>query len=91
MHREIEVTIVEYQKHKLSEKQQIEIARGIIAEAGNLPDNFYIKNGNITEEIEHSTSHTWYTEKILRKATKLDKATVMVLNSLLQYKKDLGD
>ncbi len=54
-------------------------------EVFNLPQDAYIRSGTVMEDVEqHGGSHSWFDEKILRKATEEDKAAVLILQKLQQ-------
>lgn len=43
---------------------------------------YFIEDGNVVEEIEHHTSHTFYSDEFVRKATETDYEVFELIISL---------
>ncbi len=62
----------------LSREDMAEIALGYFKEEFGIDAAMWIADGYLMEEKEYVTSHVWYDEEQVRKATKEDKAVLKV-------------
>jgi len=71
----MEITITETKKRKinLTDDQSAEIAIAHIKNTFGIHPHMWIKNGKLMEEVEYVTSHSWYSDEEVRKATREDK------------------
>jgi len=71
----MEITITETKRRKINidDKQSAEIALEHIKRIFKIHPQMWIKEGVLMEEVEYITSHKWYADEEVRKATKEDK------------------
>lgn len=78
----------QYVEVEIDERQAREIAISTIKKLANLPtlgqyEHLYIKDNNLYKHWDDSRgSHSYYGEALVRPASDLDKAAVLIINTL---------
>lgn len=81
MKYKIRMPLTEYKELELDFDQCRNITRNFLREVFDIPDQAYLKNGNLMVSVEYHTSHSWFKEEIHRKEKERDKYIL----DLLQY------
>ena len=58
-----------------------EIVKKYVADKANWRSDYFIENGEVKYMEEVHTSHSWFEEKTVRKATDVDRAIVLLIAS----------
>ena len=80
----LRIPIVHYEDINLSKEDVNAVILNYIYNKYKVASDTYEKEGFLCHEVEYCTSHCWYQEERIRKATEFDKF-------LLQFIKELKD
>jgi len=71
----MEITITEKVEHKVNigTKQSAKITLNFLEEEFGITPHMWIENDRLMHEVEYHTSHSWFDDEEIRKATKEDK------------------
>ena len=69
----ITVAITKYEKIEVAEEQQLTITRAFLRKTFSMRKGMYLSQGEeVMEEVEHHSSHSWYSQEFIRIATESD-------------------
>ena len=75
-----ERTVVD--KFHIDREEQQRITKKTLGEEFGCYEGYFIKDGKLMQNVEYHTSHSWDTDEVIREATELDEAVLLIYKHL---------
>ncbi len=78
----MKLSITKIEEVSIDKRQQREITIKYLEDRYQLHRDMRIEDGNLMEEVEYVTSHKWYSNEVVRIATRSDKEVLLIIKEL---------